>query len=206
MGASLQMEQNQRYTIQLDSTRKWKRELAGLAENDSTGLLYVYFSGTADVIDNELYMIQSTTGEERYVPIKELFGNLGQINPEKLIVLADFDFRVQNQEGAESDPGIEGEVALQRAASELQRLVPNSAVIFSNRPGQESHLFAGGGSENKRHHIFTYYWAEALKNRNATVNLLLNHLQSNVDYTSRRLHDAPQEIKAFGNLMISVRE
>jgi len=206
MGAALQMEKSQRYTIQIDSTKKWNSEFAGLVESDSTGLIYVYFSGTADVIENELYMIQSITGEERYVPIKELFGYLGQMNPEKLIVLADFDFRVKNREGAGSDPRMEGEVALQRAASELQRLVPNSAIIFSNRPGQESQLFAGGGSENKRHHIFTYYWAEALKNRNTTVNLLLNHLQSNVDYTSRRLHDAPQEIKAFGNLMISVRE
>ena len=206
IGAALQMEENQRHTIQIDSTREWEKSLSSLAENDSTGLLYVYLSGTVDIIDNELHMAQANTGENRYIPLNNLFRYLEQMNPEKLIVLADLDFRLTNQTGTEAAKDIAGEVVLQRAASELQRLVPNSSIIFSNRPGQESQLFAGGGSENKRHHIFTYYWADALKKRNATVNLLLNHLQSNVDYTSRRLHDAPQEIRAFGNLTISVRE
>jgi hypothetical protein len=151
-------------------------------------------------------MAKANTETDRYVPVNELFSKLQQMNPEKTIVIADFQFSVTDQSGTGMGEGNFGGFALQRAASSLQRGIPNSVIIFSSRPGQESQLFAGAGSENKRHHIFTYYWADALKKRYATVNLMLNHLESNVDYTSRRLHDSPQEIRAFGNLTISVRE
>ena len=206
MGAALQMEQDQRFIINIDSTRAWEEQLNELADTDSTGLLYVYLSGTADIRENELYMAKANTETDRYVPVTELFSKLQQMNPEKTIVIADFQFSVTDQSGTGMGEGNFGGFALQRAASSLQRGIPNSVIIFSSRPGQESQLFAGAGSENKRHHIFTYYWADALKKRYATVNLMLNHLESNVDYTSRRLHDSPQEIRAFGNLTISVRE
>jgi len=206
MGAALQMEENQRYTISIDSSGTWEERLNEVADTDSAGLLYVYLTGSADIIENELHMALANTEGEHSVPISDLFGKLQQMNPEKTVVIADFQFRSSDQNGSEIGQDLTGEVALQRAAGSLQRLIPNSAIIFSNRPGQQSQLFAGDGSENKRHHIFIYYWADALKKRYATVNLLVNHLESNVDYTSRRLHDTPQEIRAFGNLTISVRE
>jgi hypothetical protein len=202
MGAALQMDDDQRYLIQIDSTEAWKNDLARFSAGDSTGLLYVYISGFAEVAENELYMYRSDTNEGVDVQLRDIFQYLNEMNPEKLIAIADLEFR----EGDQNEPEISGEVALQRSASRLQSLIPNSAIIFSNRPGQESQLFAGGGAENKRHHIFTYFWAEALKNRYVTLSSLLNHLQRNVDYTSRRLHDTPQEIRAFGNLTISVRD
>lgn len=202
MGAALQMDDDQRYIIQIDSTEDWKNDLEKFTASDSTGLLYVYISGFADVSENELYMFRSNTNEGVHVQLRDIFQYLNEMNPEKLIVIADLEFR----EGDQNEPEISGEVALQRSASRLQSLIPNSAIIFSNHPGQESQLFAGGGAENKRHHIFTYFWAEALKNRYVTLSSLLNHLQRNVDYTSRRLHDTPQEIRAFGNLTISVRD
>lgn len=206
MRAALQMEQDQRFTVNIDSTNTWKEKLNEITKVDSTGLLYVYLSGTADIIDNELYMRQGNNESGGNVAVSDLFRDLQQMNPEKTIVIADFQFRLNGRKEADMGRDIAGEVALQRTASNLQRMLPNSAIIFSNRPGQDSQLFAGAGSENKRHHIFTYYWAEALKKRYATVNLLLNHLERNVDYTSRRLHDSPQEIRAFGNLTISVRD
>lgn len=205
MEAALQMEEKQRFTINVDSTRVWAERLNEIAKNDSTELLYVYLSGTADIIDNELYLAKGNTGPDRYFPVVEIFKYLEKMNPEKLIIVADLQFRQTDRTESGNGQNFSGEVALQRAAGTLQGQVPNSAIIFSNRPGQKSQLFAGAESENQRHHIFTYYWADALKKRYETVNLMLNHLESNVDYTSRRLHDTPQEVRAFGNLTISVR-
>lgn len=206
MEAALQMESDQRKSVQIDPTKNWKADLDSFTEVDSTDLLYVYFSGIAEVLDNELNMVQEDSRGEQQLHISDLFRYLEQMNPETLIVLADFEYRQPVGVVETSDFGSSGELALQRAASRLQSMVPNSAIIFSNRPGQKSQLFAGAGAENKRHHIFTYYWAEALKKRNTTVNELLKYLENNVDYTSRRLHDTPQEITAFGNLTISVQE
>lgn len=206
MSAALQMEEEQRFTIRMDSTETWEKQLDNFAESDSTGLLYVFLSGTANVIDNELFIAEATSGPDRYVPVTDLFRTLQRMNPEKMIVIADFQFRLQDESDSGMAQDISGEVAMQRVAGTMQRLLPNSAIIFSNHPGQQTGLFAGSGTENRRHHIFTYYWAEALKKRFATVNQMLNHLESNVDYTSRRIHDTPQEIRAYGNLMISVRE
>jgi hypothetical protein len=206
MEAAMQMDAEQRETIRMDSTDSWQTALDNFAEADSTSLLYVFITGSADLIENELYMTHNKTSDEQNFLFSDFFQQFERMDPEKLIVLADLEYNLTEQSNTDSDPGISGEAALHRAAGRLQNMIPNSAIIFSNRPGQESQIYAGGGAENKRHHIFTYFWADALKKRNTTVSQLLNHLQNNVDYTSRRLHDTPQEIRAFGNLTISVRE
>jgi hypothetical protein len=33
---------------------------------------------------------------------------------------------------------------------------------------------------------------------------LVRHLENNVDYTSRRLHDEPQEVRGYGNFMLDI--
>jgi len=93
---------------------------------------------------------------------------------------------------------------MEKLAENILSIQPESVLIFSSRPSQTSRVYSGGGDDNKYHSVFTYYWAEALQQRKVQVSELISHIQNNVDYTSRRLFDRPQEIQVFGNLSIDL--
>lgn len=128
------------------------------------------------------------------------------MNPEKLILLADLDYAEIETSSPGSSGARNGVAVQQQTAAALLREVPNAVIIFSSRPDQVSSLYAGRGSENKHHRIFMYYWADAIKKRNRTMHSVIRHLENNVDYTSRRLHDRPQEIQVFGNTTLNPAE
>jgi hypothetical protein len=94
----------------------------------------------------------------------------------------------------------------QRLANRLIRNFPNAFVLFGNRVGQSSSVYTGSGDDDKRHHIFPYFWAEAIQQRKTQMADLVRHLENNVDYTSRRLHDEPQEVRGYGNFMLDIAE
>jgi hypothetical protein len=72
-------------------------------------------------------------------------------------------------------------------------------MIFSSDGRSQSQLYTKQGLAQKYHSIFSYYLADALKKGSKSTNMIINHLQRNVDYTSRRLHNEPQNILFFGN-------
>jgi len=127
------------------------------------------------------------------------------MNPASVVLFADVKFITNGNNNGVANSRIY-QAALQEFSNGLLRRIPNSAVIFSHRPGQQSSLYIGDGSENRRHHIFNYYLAEALKRRNTEISEIVRHLENNVDYTSRRLHDRPQEIQVFGNMTIDIAQ
>jgi hypothetical protein len=73
------------------------------------------------------------------------------------------------------------------------------AVFFSSRPDQRSGIYSSNNGDQNRHSIFTYYMAQAIKERNMTMNSIFNHLERNVPFTSRSLYDRPQNPLFFGN-------
>jgi hypothetical protein len=73
------------------------------------------------------------------------------------------------------------------------------SMIFSSDGRSQSQLYTKQGLAQKYHSIFSYYLADALKKGSKSTNMIINHLQRNVDYTSRRLHNEPQNILFFGN-------
>lgn len=206
MRYALQMGEHQIYEIEVDSTGNWQDSLSAVTPMDSTGILVAYISGTAFIDDSSnIYLKRENmaVNESRLETI--VLEEFERINPASLVLFADLEFivpeNVQNQNGIRNS-----QTALQTFSNHLLRRIPNSAVIFSHLPGQHSSLFIGSGSENKRHHIFNYYLADALKKRNTKISDIVRYLENNVDYTSRRLHDRPQEIQAFGNLTIDLSE
>lgn len=206
MRYALQIEEDQIFEIQIDSTRNWQEDLSSISEIDSTGTLFIYLSGAAFIDDSSnLYMDQEQLelGNSEFEEL--IYSNIERIDPSSMVLFADLEFASNNtsngMNGSRNVPSV-----LQDFSNDLLRRIPNSAIIFSHRPGQESSLFIGDGTENKRHHIFNYYLAEALKQRNTEVSEIVRHLENNVDYTSRRLHDRPQEIQVFGNLTIDITE
>lgn len=206
MRYALQMDENQIYEIALDSTGNWQDSLAAVTPMGSSGTLVVYVSGSAFIDDSSnIYLKRENLAENESRLESTVLEEFERINPTSLVLFADLEFNVpensQNQNGLRNS-----QTALQTFSNQFLRRIPNSAVIFSHRPGQHSSLYIGRGSENRRHHIFNYYLADALKKRNTEISDIIRYLENNVDYTSRRLHDRPQEIQAFGNFTIDLSE
>lgn len=206
MRYALQMNPEQIYEIQIDSTGNWQDSLAAVSPMDSTGTLVVYLSGSAFIDDSSnihMNQVNALNNGSRFETT--LLESFERINPSSTVLFADLEFDAANESNNQNGSR-NSQTALQMFSNNLLRRIPNSAVIFSHRPGQHSSLFIGRGSENKRHHIFNYYLADALKKRNTEISDIIRHLENNVDYTSRRLHDRPQEIQAFGNFTIDLSE
>lgn len=206
MRYALQMNPEQIHEIQIDSTGNWQDSLAAVSPMDSTGTLVVYLSGSAFIDDSSnIHMNQVNALNNGSRLETTLLESFERINPSSMVIFADLEFDAANESNNQNGSR-NSQTALQMFSNNLLRRIPNSAVIFSHRPGQHSSLFIGRGSENKRHHIFNYYLADALKKRNTEISDIIRHLENNVDYTSRRLHDRPQEIQAFGNFTIDLSE
>jgi hypothetical protein len=207
MRYALQMSDEQIYTIEMHPDNGWQDELREVTEMDSTGSLFVYLSGFATITDQRtiyLDLIDDLDGDPLLTSF--IFGEFERINPNSLYLTADLQFsQLLETEGLSPVRSAYG-LALQEVSNQLLRRIPNSVVIFSNRPGQASSIYTGAGMENKRHHIFNYYWAEAIKQRRTRMSDIIRHLENNVDYTSRRLHDRPQEIQAFGNFTLNITD
>lgn len=205
MRYALQMNPDQIFDIRIDSTENWQQNLSSIAQMDSTGTLFVYLSGSTFVDDSSNMYLgrdQLDAGNSQLESV--IFDAFEQINPTTLALFADIEFITENPSNGIGARNYQA--ALQEFSNGILRRIPNSAIIFSHRPGQQSLLYIGNDTENKRHHIFTYYLAEAMKRRNTEISDIVRHLENNVDYTSRRLHDRPQEIQVFGNLTIDIAQ
>ena len=203
MRSALQMHSSQVTTIEMDPSDDWIEEFNNFASFDSTSSLFVYLSGYAFQAGEGGVRLQSIDDEMRPPVLSSyIFPKLEGMNPESLFFFSDLEF---TQEINGSTQGRLGAVqVLVETANELTRRVPNSVLLFSNRPGQRSSVYASSGFLNQRHHIFNYYLADAIKRRNTRMSDIIRHLENNVDYTSRRLHDRSQDIQAFGNTTLRI--
>lgn len=203
MRSALQMNASQITTIEMDPFEEWREELENFASSDSTSSLFVYLSGYAFQAGNRGLRLQNID-DDMSPPILSsyIFQKLEEMNPGALFFFSDLEF-TQYADG--SPQGRLGAVqVLVETANELTRRMPNSVLLFSNRPGQKSSIYASSGFLNQRHHIFNYYLADAIKRRNTRMSDIIRHLENNVDYTSRRLHDRSQDIQAFGNTTLQI--
>ncbi|MDX1591288.1 MAG: hypothetical protein R3283_04960 [Balneolaceae bacterium] len=207
---AFQVDQSSIFTVR----ERGGREMLDLNETAGSmfdeGSLYLFLTGFAEVREEpdgdglEVVLVyENREGDATSISLVDFFREVASLSPESLYLFIDLDF-LPNPQHTGSERMLVSLIS--EASGELLRLLPNSAIIFSNRPGQRSGLYSDPNSENMRHHIFAYYWAEALKQRKSEMSDLVNHLDSNVDYMSRRLHDRPQEIQAFGNLTLDISE
>ncbi|MCC5941749.1 MAG: hypothetical protein JJU37_09420 [Balneolaceae bacterium] len=207
MRHALQMAENQIHYIEMDSARDWQSELSAVTAMEDDGSLFIYLSGFATLArPAAIYLdfVEEKEGEGLFSTF--IFEEIERINPSALFLTADLQYGFINGESVTTAARSGYNSVLQTVSGRLQRLIPNSFILFSHRPGQQSSVYTGAGFENQRHHIFNYYWADAIKKRNTRVYELIRHLENNVDYTSRRLHDRPQEIQAFGNFSLNITQ
>lgn len=209
MMSALSMGSSQIRTLESADLLSWTEELKQCEEMNG-GSFHIYLTGYARSYSSdsgsenlELFHVDES-GTVDSVPLMNLFDQLAECNAEKMFVYVDLEYVEEVENGQiisfmNSNGGKQ-----QRLANRLLRDFANAYVLFGNRIGQSSSEFSGSPEDDKRHHIFPYYWAEAIQKRKTQMSELLRHLENNVDYTSRRLHDKPQEVQGFGKLMLDI--
>jgi hypothetical protein len=211
MRTALQLQSDQIFDFQEAGNNQlsdFATEFEGMGQN---GSLMVYLTGFATIKEvegsSEIVLISENDQDVRQETLlRNILAEFEYIEPEALFLFVDLEYiDVGNGNGNSEGMLRNGNNSLlNRITSDVLLRIPNSAVLFSNRPGQKSGIYTGMIDGNKRHNIFNYFWAEALKQRMTRMSDLIRHLDNNVDYTSRRLHDRPQEVQAFGNLTLDL--
>ncbi len=169
--------------------------------NDSTQV-YVYMNGYGSVTkegDTHTLHFESTDENTASINLSKLFKEISTLTEDKLIVLADIEFNPLS-----NDPVIaESEVDLKQPLRRISRIITDNnseaTIIFGSEVNQDSELYVTDRGEDKKHHIFPYFVAKALQERNTNLGAIYQYLQRNIPYTSRRLHDRSQDPQIFGN-------
>ena len=157
--------------------------------------LIVYLSGYSTVNENgEVGMISTQPGRNPAFNLNALLRSFSGFPVEEIVVIADLNPLETNTDGS----------IYESLAQSVLSNNQNSIVIFGSSENQQSRDYSVVNGDQKRHSIFTYFVADAMKNRQGTVSGIINHLQRNVDYTSRRLHNRPQNVIYFGDTSISL--
>ncbi len=159
-----------------------------LSENQ----LIIYVNGyvSLDKSNNLIYLLEE---KNSYFTFHSVIDSVLSSGFDRLLFIADINFDNNSGSAAQYYDSI---VELN------DRLVGTDlsfALLFSSDGRSQSRLYTKQGIAQKYHSIFSYYLADAFKKGYLSTNRISNHLQRNVDYTSRRLHNEPQNILFFGN-------
>lgn len=153
--------------------------------------LSVYINGYAEIRDSKVYLISTELkdGEVQYIELNKLFRALSNLNVGSMFIFADLD--ILNKKSSEK--------SLEELASIVIDKNYRSGVFFASQPNQRSGIYSSVNGEQKRHSLFSYYLAEAIKQRKVKLSDIRDHLERNVPFTSRSLYDRPQDPLFYGN-------
>lgn len=206
MTTAFRMASGQIIEVNGTQSDRWLERIEGCGGMES-GALKVFISGFATISsaqdDIELYHL-NRDGDEHRLSLKRIMETISQCGQEKTFVFVDLEYLDAASGDRPVRLGTLQAGVQQTVANVLLREQPNSIVVYGNKPGQASSMYSGTIEDDKRHHIFPYFLAEGLQQRRTRMSALVRHLENNVDYTSRRLHDRPQEINVFGNLTLTI--
>ncbi|NGP76441.1 SH3 domain-containing protein [Balneolaceae bacterium YR4-1] len=168
---------------------------------DSTDV-YVYLNGygTVEKQNDEFDLGFKTTGSESdKINMGRIFNGISTLTNDKLILLADIEFRALNEDSQISESEIDLKQPLRGISQAITGMNSNATVIFGSQINQQSELYVSDAGEDKKHHIFPYFFARALQERRTEMGSIFQFLQRNIPYTSRRLHDRSQDPQMYGN-------
>jgi len=160
--------------------------------NNQQKELTVYINGYAkvDPVSDRVFLLGTDPDSAAsLIDLNDLFDGLSSLPVSKLFVIADIDFL--------SETG--SETALELLSANITTKKPNSLIVFSSGVQQSSYVYAEPNGVQKRHSIFTYFFADALKKRNTIWSDILSNVNRNVSFTSRSLYNSAQDIRSFGN-------
>ena len=173
--------------------------------NDSTEL-FIYISGYG-TIDKEKQELQFLTvspenPSDSMIAVSDIFSRIGDISSKQTLVLGDIDFTSENSDKSFSSNEMQS--IIERNVSPLLSKNPNSSVLLGSQLNNPSRLYMSDEGEDKKHHIFPYFFAKALQERRTTLSDIYQFLERNVSYTSRRLFDRPQDPLLLGNTQLNL--
>ncbi|MDR8391039.1 caspase family protein [Aliifodinibius sp. S!AR15-10] len=175
--------------------------------------IFVYLSGYGVLEkvqgDYQPALLLTSEGEgNETVNLIDLYKSLASIPAQKTVIINNIDFRRSVDAINDStDIFIQSlQQPLQNSAITLTNQNEGLTIIFSSELDQSTHTYLGNGQEDKKHHIFPYFFSKALQERRTVISDLYQYLQRNVSYTARKLHDEPEDPIIFGNRSINLAE
>lgn len=171
-------------------TRAYTNFLTTLNSGESD--VFVFLSGRGGFNGDGNPVLLTVDGPQqasRALELNALFQGLGNSGAKSIIVVADIDFTGAGR----------SDYSLGDLANLITDGNPNSAVLFGTEYANPSGVFMSAYGDQKRHYIFPYFFANAIKDGNTSIGDIKDYLDRNVSYTSRRLFNLPQEVLFFGN-------
>jgi len=184
--------------VDIDQTLSQLQSVA----NDSSEV-FIYLSGYGLVSESNnqpvlnLLGIKDNNVERRSIPLPNLFAQIKSIPSSQTLILGDLDFTKKMPDGIITE--LNQREIIESAARPLETRDKTISLVLGNQLLQPSTLYMTGGGEDKKHHIFPYFFARALQNRNTNLSSIYQFLERNVTYTARKLHDQPQDPLLIGN-------
>ncbi len=169
------------------------------AANDSTEF-FVYLSGYGSVVNKDespQLTFLNTDPDSDPVRLDQLFEQISSIPSAKTIVLGDIDF--SREFSSANYTANEQQRILESHVNELTFGNPTASVLMGSHLNQPTSVYVSATGDDKKHHIFPYFFAKALQERNTTLPAIYQYLERNVSYNTRRLHDRPQDPILLGN-------
>lgn len=169
--------------------------------NDSTEL-FVYLAGYGSVNlgggRSELNFLGiSDDDAQPEVSLKTLFKEVASIPSSQTMVLGDIDFSASVH--ADQLTANEVQDIIETTAAPLTGVNSRASLLMGNRLSHPSSLYVSAQGEDKKHHVFPYFFAKALQERRTNLSNIYQYLERNVSYTARRLFDRPQDPLLIGN-------
>jgi hypothetical protein len=157
--------------------------------------------GEEDVRFSFLTVEDSGNGNESNINLKTFFKQLSNVPSAQTLVVSDIDFSHRKPENSFT-PNEE-----QRILGSLMSVLiddDSTSLLMGTQIGQPSSLYLSSTGEDKKHHIFSYFFARAIQLRKTKLSAIYQFLERNVSYTSRRLHDRPQDPRLFGDVSLNL--
>lgn len=173
-------------------------------ETNDSSEVFVYINGHGEVenVDDSYRLKLSAVdaGDDdktNSLNLHTFYEQLSKIPSGPMLVLNDISFGLENEYLNLSRS--ENRQIFSSNFSVLTNTNPNAAVIVGSNIDQPSGLYLSGSGEDKKHHIFPYFFARALQKRLTGISGIYQYLERNVPYTSRRLHDQSQDPMLLGS-------
>jgi hypothetical protein len=180
-------------------------ELRSLS-NDSTEIT-IYLSGYGEIIDKgdspQLVLLGSNDDTlKQVIHLEEFFKQLSTVTSAQILVLSDIDFSQST-----TSSNYTANQAQNIIESQVERLTmsnANAAVLLGTQLNQPTSLYYSSEGEDKKHHIFPYFFAKALQQRMTILSDIYQYLERNISYTARKLQDRPQDPLLLGNSQLDL--
>lgn len=165
--------------------------------NNRRAELIVYLNGYAEVdprTDKIYFLGTSDDSSAARIDLNSLLDGFANLPVDELSIISDIDF-INTSDKVD---------ALNLLAATVTTQIPQSTLIFASNTNQRSYIYADPNGVQKRHSIFTYFLADAIKNKNTVWSDIKNYLDRNVSFTSRSIFNSAQDIRFFGSDSLSL--